>query len=645
MMSTRLQYGTSSREKAVALGKRKRWLYAGIATVLVLGAATPYAIHKLNGAAPVQSSAAMIYSVGYTNVAQTVTAAGVVQPASTVDLAFPDATSKVIKINVAVGQSVKKGQLLAQEDDSATKAALLTAQSGVAQAEANLASAQATLKSTTQGATTSKLLSDQQAVAQAQLTLQAAEQAYQSQLAASKNNIGNQQKISVAETTLKNDQAAAADTSALNLAESQLAYDQQTLKNDQQTLATLESQNGSITQAQIAKAYQQYQYEKSLSDTWQQGQQVGANPYANALSNDQAAYTSLNSAYTSLQAAKQTVASDNLTVQKDQQAIAAAQAAMTKAKQQVVLDEENLQQVRSQVSANSGAAQQALTSSQLQIQQAQLSLQSAQMQLQQDQQPADPATVASANAGVIAAQAALQTAKDKLTAAQDAEAQTQLVAPTNGVVAQINGQVGQPPASGVTGNTGAFIQLVDTAQNAYQVQFQVSQSQVQQIKLGDPVIINASGLTGSALNGTVTQLDPTPVNTSGMTVYNAMATVVDPSKALQTGMNATVSVQTTNDPHTITIPSTAVQKVGSAVGVYVVQSTNGTTSANGSGTYVGTFKGGSLSNPQALPSDVKFVTVQLGAMQNGQVQVTSGLTPGEDILVPSAGATGALTGN
>ncbi len=618
----------------------KKWVIAGV-VLLVVASATPFALHKLNPATPAATT--MIYTVGYGNLSQSVSASGTLQPASTADLTFSDPSAKVTSINVKVGQMVKQGQVLAQEDDSATKAALFSAQSAVAQAKASLASAQANLSQLQSGAPGSQVASDKQAVLKAQLALQAAQQQYQAALAASKDTAANQQKLLMAQNTLQTDQQAASNTSGVDIAKSQLALDQQILASDEGNQQTLQALFGDVTPAKIQAAYKLYQ-------------ETGAALY-------QTQYSSLSQGYQSLQAANQSISRDKLTIQQDQQSLTAAQNAIAKAQQQVAIDQENLKLVEQQVN-DTGATQAALEAAQLQIQMDQLALQSAQAQLSQDQQPANASMISSAEATVAAAQATLMSAENKLQVAQEAENQTKLVTPVNGIVSQINGLVGQPASTSSAavsaGSTTAtaFIVVQDTNTNDMQVPIQLTASQIGQVKDGDPVTLTVPSAGSTTFKGTITEVSPMPVSTSNGTMYMATATVTN-TGGLKNGMVANVSIQTSNQANVVTIPASAIQQVGNQNGVYVIaagsagtaataNSVSGSASnstASSMGNYAGPFTGGSLSSPSKLPSDVHFQPVQVGSsLGTGDVQVTAGLSAGQEILVQvpsSGGATGA----
>lgn len=639
-MATRVEYGRSIDGSRLRKLKTK-WFYAG-AAVVIIGAGAPFAMHRLNTVKPATTT--MVYKVGYGNMVQSVSTSGTLQPASTADLSFADAAAKVTKINVKVGQTVKAGQVLAQEDDTTTKAALFSAQSAVAQAKASLAAAQANLVKVEGGASSTTLAAGQQAVLRAELALKAAQQSYQSQLAASQNSAANQQKLLIAQTALQNDQQAANDTSGVDIAKSQLALDQQILVSDEANVKTLQSMYGSITPVQIQAAYQQYQQSQQTLNT----QQMVTPQQQTSVAQQQANYTAMSQGYAALQAAIQGVARDKLTVQRDEQSVAAAENALTRARQKVTIDQQNLQLVQQQVN-NTSAVQASLTSAQLQIQMDQIALQSAQTQLQQDQLPPNPASVASAQAGVQAAQANLLSSQNALLAAQSAENQTKLVAPVNGVVSLINGKVGQPAGSAsAAGVSGAFIQIMDTNTNDLQVPIQLNQAQISQVKSGDVAIITVPTTPGVTYKGTITQVSPTPNATANATAsgsaYTATALVQNTNAALKVGMMANVSIQTADQSHVVTIPSIALQQVGGQEGVYVVGTSSvgsGSIAATSGqlGTYAGPFTGGSLSNPTKLPGDVHFQPVQATALGTGDVQVTSGLAAGQEILiqVPASG--------
>lgn len=247
------------------------------------------------------------------------------------------------------------------------------------------------------------------------------------------------------------------------------------------------------------------------------------------------------------------------------------------------------------------------------------------------------------------------------------------------MVSQVNGTVGQTPTGT---NSSPFIEIVDTNASDLQVQIQVSESQITQIIKGDPVTLTASAYPGVNFTGSITQVYPTPTTTNNVTQYTVIATVKNQNGDLKDGMTGNVDIQTAQASNVVVVPAIALQQVNGQEGVYVVDSTSGSgsgtsgTSSGGNGGFggrgsgsnssggfggSGNFGGGSggqggqsggrggssgfqrgggfgrgttlTVNGSNLPSNVHFQRVQVGLMGSSEVQITSGLQAGQQVLV------------
>lgn len=142
---------------------------------------------------PVATVATQKVAVTRGTIATTVSGTGSVVPAQTTDLAF-NTSGTLVALNATLGQSVKKGDVLARLETTDLNLALLTAQSTLATAQSNLAtleagstageiaqaraslkSTQATLNKVRAGATATDLQSAEASVASARSSLQKAE--------------------------------------------------------------------------------------------------------------------------------------------------------------------------------------------------------------------------------------------------------------------------------------------------------------------------------------------------------------------------------------------------------------------------------------------------------------------------------------
>jgi len=108
-------------------------------------------------AAPVFTQA----TVSTGNVTKTISTSGSVAASASSNLNFTGTSEKITKVNVAVGQAVKQGDVLAEIDPTDANNALTTAQ-------ATLANAQVNLNQILQGSTAAQLAQADQSLVQAQ---------------------------------------------------------------------------------------------------------------------------------------------------------------------------------------------------------------------------------------------------------------------------------------------------------------------------------------------------------------------------------------------------------------------------------------------------------------------------------------------
>lgn len=169
----------------------RRLLFAVVVIAVVI--AGYFAYDRFFKPQPAAAPATQQVAVSRGSVVATVSSTGSVVPAQTADLTF-GTSGRLVELNASVGQSVKKGDVLARLDTTDLQLEVLKAEAQLATAEANLAkleagssageiaqaraqvkSAQATLDKARAGATAADLQSAEAAVASARIQLQKAE--------------------------------------------------------------------------------------------------------------------------------------------------------------------------------------------------------------------------------------------------------------------------------------------------------------------------------------------------------------------------------------------------------------------------------------------------------------------------------------
>lgn len=254
--------------------------------------------------------------------------------------------------------------------------------------------------------------------------------------------------------------------------------------------------------------------------------------------------------------------------------------------QQAENDAQRLQSLANKGAISTQEAEQAQTT----LGTAQQALQSAQEQLRTRQQ-----AVAAAQQRVVAQSAMVQQAQRRFSYAT-------LTAPINATVLERLAEPGDLVQPGQ-----AVITLGDLSQ--IHVMVDVVDSNRQDFILGQSVSVQLDALSGQTFTGQVTRISPLANSTSRLIPVEI--TLANPDTRIGSGMLARVS-QTNPDSETVLIPQSALETAeGADNQIFVITETG----------------------------DTVFVeprTVEVGQRANNQVEVLSGLSPGEEYVLRSS---------
>ncbi|MBM9509022.1 efflux RND transporter periplasmic adaptor subunit [Actinacidiphila acididurans] len=247
----------------------------------------------------------------------------------------------------------------------------------------------------------------------------------------------------------------------------------------------------------------------------------------------------------------------------------------------------------------------------------------------------DPAQLAQAQAQVTQAQ-------DKVDADNRAVDGCVLKAPVSGTVASVSGAVGDTVSgtsgsgtgSGGAGGSGGsstssssgstptgFVVL--TNPTGMQVTADFSESDALKVKPGQAATVSLNAEPGTTLNAKVLSVSSLPVSSgssgggggssSGSAVqYAATLTITSSTADLRTGMSATIQVVTGEASGALSVPTAAVSGTGTNRTVQVVNSDGSTTRTN----------------------------VTVGVEGDSADQITSGLTEGQKVQIPTVASAG-----
>jgi len=214
----------------------------------------------------------------------------------------------------------------------------------------------------------------------------------------------------------------------------------------------------------------------------------------------------------------------------------------------------------------------------------------AQAQLNQTMAGSTPQAIAAQQAQVEQAQANVQNINVSI-------ANATLSSPISGVVTVQNAKVGQIAVAGQT------VTSIISANN-FEVDTYVPETDIGKIAIGNPVDMTFDAFSGETFAGKVFYIDPAETIQSGVVDYLVKISFVKPDQRIKSGLTANLDIKTQTDENALILPQFA-----------VVQ--------NVSGTYVDILQNGSETQ----------VPVTLGIHdQNGNVEVASGVTEGEQVI-------------
>ncbi len=186
------------------------------------------------------------------------------------------------------------------------------------------------------------------------------------------------------------------------------------------------------------------------------------------------------------------------------------------------------------------------------------------------EQQAAAAQLDAANHQIQAAQATFDVAKTQLSSAQSQVKQaqasleqaqldldhTRIIAPVDGTVIARHMDVGQTVAASFQAPT-----IFEVAQDLtkMQVDTNVDEADVGQVKLNQPVKFTVDAYPGTTFPGSVTQIRQAPINVQNVITYDIVVAVSNPDLKLFPGMTANVKILTNQVDDVIKIPNAALR--------------------------------------------------------------------------------------
>ncbi|OAT85225.1 efflux RND transporter periplasmic adaptor subunit [Desulfotomaculum copahuensis] len=281
--------------------------------------------------------------------------------------------------------------------------------------------------------------------------------------------------------------------------------------------------------------------------------------------------------------------------------------------------------------------------------------------LSQEQSSASNLSLVSNSGDIAAAAAQVETAQAQVALAQNNLTSARIIAPFDGYVAQINGNVGQwtqggapPVGTAVSSQYGIIL-----SSTALQLSAEINEADISKVKTGQRVTFTVDTYPGKTFNGKITSLAPMATSVNNVQMYEAIISIDDYSQ-LKAGLPASVNIVTAFAMHVPVVPQTALDFARTYLAAPRQQNArtngqpggsgqsfrpNGQAGGSGQNTRWSGQPGGSafqnkslvlvLENGKAVPRPV-----ETGLSDDVNVEIKSGLQPGETIITGQAGTGG-----
>ena len=208
---------------------------------------------------------------------------------------------------------------------------------------------------------------------------------------------------------------------------------------------------------------------------------------------------------------------------------------------------------------------------------------------------------------IAQAEAAVAQTKAQLTAVQVRLDETVVRAPFDGIITRRFAEAGDfvSPATAASSSDGAASTSIAELSSGLEIEAKIPEASIAKLEVGQPVEVRSSAYPDEVFSGEVKLIAPRAVRDNQVTVFRVKVTLKTGQEQLKSGMNVRLTFVGKPVSNALVIPLAA-----------VVTQPDGTT-----GVYVSHENG-----PTLQP-------IQLGTTTETQVQVITGLQPGEKILI------------
>ncbi len=255
----------------------------------------------------------------------------------------------------------------------------------------------------------------------------------------------------------------------------------------------------------------------------------------------------------------------------------------------------------------------------------------------------DQASLAQANAQTASAKSKLTSAQQTLLGDLDAYNKSISIAPFDGIVTNLPVREGETVVEGIQNAEGSTLMTLGDM-STVTAEVKVDETDITGVQLGQPADVTVDALPGKVFKGHVTEvgdqalLRSTGVSTSQSTTgseeakdFKVVITLDNPSPELRPGLSATAKITTAHKDNVIAVPLQAlvmeVPDTGKKKGAHTVNASLESKPAPQP------VQGVFVVRKEGRKQRAIFVPVQTGITGASDIEVTSGVQPGDEIIV------------
>lgn len=247
-----------------------------------------------------------------------------------------------------------------------------------------------------------------------------------------------------------------------------------------------------------------------------------------------------------------------------------------------------------------------------------------------------------AKANTASARGHLQTQVADLRANQDLLNRTIAIAPFDGVVTNEPVREGETVVEGIQNTEGSTLMTIANM-SVVTAEVKVDETDIVNVALGQPAEVTVDALPGKVFKGTVTLvgdqalLRSTGIATSQSTTgteeakdFKVVVTLSDPSRDLKPGLSCTAKITTAHKPNVLSLPIQALTMYDPSAEKAVGKNSVEAATAPPASTHVqGVFV---VKKDSSGHLRARFAPVNTGITGTTNIEVLSGLSPGEEVV-------------